>query len=133
MDCGLPLFASTIATPVLRREASMASTRIYRNVKIDCDGFNTESTNSKATVLLVRLTNGFDDEQNTESFCRYRSDDVCHACERSKIIRNDKRIEPDRDAGFGTRRRPFVKFSNPGQTYRESVSTSSGVGSDRLG
>jgi hypothetical protein len=32
-DCGLPLFASTIATPVLRKEASMASTRIDASLK----------------------------------------------------------------------------------------------------
>src|SRR4029077_14957066 len=32
-DCGLPLFASTIATPVLRREASIASTRIDASLK----------------------------------------------------------------------------------------------------
>src|SRR5215475_7445396 len=113
MDCGLPLFASTIATPVLRREASIAKTRIYRNVKIDCDGFNTESTNSKLTVLLERFSNARNDEQNTQVFYRYRSDDICIAGDQSKIIRNDKRFESDRDAGFGTGRRPFFKFPNP--------------------
>src|SRR5215475_15985126 len=104
MDCGLPLFASTIATPVLRKEASMASTRIYRNVKIDCDRFNTESTNSKATVLLERSSNGHGNEQDSQAFCRHRGDDVCHARDRSKIVRHDKRIKSNRDTGFGTGR-----------------------------
>src|SRR6187551_3308586 len=81
-DCGLPLFASTIATPVLRREASMASTRIYRNVKIDWNGFNTESTNSKATVLLERSTNEDVDQQDTQVSCQHRGRDISHACER---------------------------------------------------
>src|SRR5262252_6004990 len=74
-DCGFPLFASTIATPVLRKEASMARTRIYRNVKIDCDGFNTESTNSKATVLLERSSNGRCDQQEFQIFCGHPRDD----------------------------------------------------------
>ena len=39
----MPLFASTIATPVLRREASTASTRITVNLKITPSGFNPES------------------------------------------------------------------------------------------
>jgi hypothetical protein len=39
----------------------MASTRIYRNVKIDCCAFNMESTNSKATVLIGRGSNGHRD------------------------------------------------------------------------
>jgi hypothetical protein len=39
----LPLLASTIATPVLRKEASMASTRIYRKLKIVRRVFNPES------------------------------------------------------------------------------------------
>src|SRR6266511_526540 len=54
MERGLPLFASTIATPVLRREASTASTRIILSLK---------STGSRSTpkafaesFALVRLT-----------------------------------------------------------------------------
>src|SRR3954463_8023436 len=82
-DCGLPLLASTIATPVLRREASMASTRIYRNVKIDCTAFNMESTNSKTTVLLARVSNGDGDEHYSQAFCPHRYDDVCRAYQRS--------------------------------------------------
>src|SRR5215510_12198953 len=133
MDCGLPLFASTIATPVLRKEASMASTRIYRNVKIDCDGFNTESTNSKATVLLERSSNGRCDQQEFQNFCGHPRDDIHHARDRSKILRDDKRAKSNCDAGSGIARRLFVKFPNTGQTHCQSLSTARGAGLDRLG
>src|SRR5215475_6917534 len=120
MDCGLPLFASTIATPVLRKEASMASTRIYRNVKIDCDGFNTESTNSKITVSLAGVTNGHVDQQNCQTLRRHHGDGVCDVNDSVVIFCDDKRIEPNRDSRFGTARRLFIKFPNPGQTHCES-------------
>ena len=69
-----------------------------------------ESTNSKTTVLLAQVSNGHGDEQYSQAFCRYRSDHVCHARERSKIFRDDKRFKPNRDAGFGTARRLFLSF-----------------------
>jgi hypothetical protein len=59
MERSLPLFASTIATPVLRRETSTASTRIIVKVKIAQPGFNMESTNSKTKVLLARNVERF--------------------------------------------------------------------------
>src|SRR5215471_21674532 len=110
----------------------MARTRIYRNVKIDCDGFNTESTNSKATVLLERFSNARDEEQNSQAYDCYRSDDVYDARRQSKFLRNDKRAESDRDAGSGTAGRLFVKLPNPGQTHCESLSTARRTGPNRL-
>src|SRR5437016_2684625 len=132
-DCGLPLFASTIATPVLRRDASMASTRIYRNVKIDRCAFNTESTNSKTTVLLAWVSNGRGDQENSQAFCRHRGDDVCDFNDRIVIFRHDKRLESNRDAGFGTGRRLFAEFPDPGQADCESVSIASRAGPDEMG
>src|SRR6266511_3220032 len=43
-------------------------------------------------VLLARVLNGHGDQQNSQSFCRNRNDDVCHALWRSKIVRHDKRV-----------------------------------------
>src|SRR6188472_4533499 len=111
-----------MATPVFRREASMASTRIYRNVRIAGNAFNIESTNSKTTVLLARINNGQGDEKYSQVLCCYRNDDIRHPRGRSKLFRNDKRVKPNRDAGFGTARRLFVKFPNPGQADCESIS-----------
>ena len=86
-----------------------------------------ESTNSKTTVLLARLSNGHGDEQNSQAFCRDRGDDICHARERSKIFRHDKRVKSNRDAGFGTARRHFSlsfqiqdkRIANPYQLQAE--------------
>src|SRR5262249_39084798 len=86
--CGLPLLASTLAAPVLRREASMANTRIYRNRKIESNGVKTECTNSKTTLFLTRSSNGPCEEQNSQSSCRYCGGDIYHAGERSKDLRD---------------------------------------------
>src|SRR5215469_5237974 len=114
-----------MATPVFRREASMASTRIYRKFKIDCDAFKMESTNSKATVLLARLHNGYGDEKNNQALCRHWGDGIRDFNDGVFIVRHDKRVKPNRDAGFATQRGPLTEFSNSGQADRESVSTSS--------
>src|SRR5215510_4335408 len=129
----LPLFASTIATPVLRREASIASTRISPNVKIYYGAFNMESTNSNATVLLPPLSSGDDETQNRQRVCCHHRDDVRDTCERVVILRHDKRLKPNRHAGFATGRRPLDEFSNPRQADCESVSIASRAGPDRLG
>jgi hypothetical protein len=51
-----------MATPVLRKEASIASTRIYRNVKIDCRAFNTESSCAVMRFARVRFIDGAEGE-----------------------------------------------------------------------
>src|SRR5262249_44689737 len=114
-----------IATPVLRKEASMAKTRIYRNVKIDWRVFNTESTNSNPAALLARINYECGDTQNSHTNCHHRGDDVRDLRERAVFLGDNKRSKPDCDAGFGTGRRLLAEFSSPGQADCESVSTAS--------
>src|SRR4029453_1420270 len=133
---GLPLFASTIATPVLRREASMASTRIIDNLKITPLGFNTESTSSSATALL---------RQNVERFAKtsgerrinqlpydHRDHDRC-SFQRAFIIRYHERLESNRDAGVARRRGSLLKSANSRQADCQSVSIASRDGPDEMG
>jgi hypothetical protein len=67
-----------------------------------------ESTNSKTTVLLARLSNGHGDQQNSQALRRHRRDDICHGRERSKILRHDKGLKPNRDARFATEGRSYL-------------------------
>src|SRR5262245_36292084 len=102
----LPLFARPLVKPGLRRDGAMASTRISPNVKIYYGAFNMEATNSNATVLLPPLSSGDDETQNRQRVCCHHRDDVRDTCERVVILRHDKRLKPNRHAGFATGRRP---------------------------
>src|SRR5439155_2151667 len=124
MERGLPLFASTIAIPVLRREASMASMRIIGNLKITPPGFNTESTNSSATALLpanVERKAYTSDEQRVDQLpYDHRDYDRC-SFHRAFIIRYDERFEPNRDTGFAAQGRSLAESANPGRADCEPV------------
>src|SRR5258705_4843169 len=111
----------------------MASTRIYRDLKIDCCAFNMESTNSKITVLLARLSNGDGDEQYSQALCRHRGDDVGDFHECVVIFRHDERVKPNRDAGFAAERGSLIKSANSRQADCESVSIASRTGLDQMG
>ena len=68
----------------------MARTRIYSNVKIDCRGFNRESTNSNAAALLARINNESGDRQNNHAGCRHRGDGVRNLGEHAVLLRHNK-------------------------------------------
>ena len=61
------------------------------------------------------------------------SDDDRSSFQHSFIFRYNERFESDRDAGFATSRRSFLKFSDSGQADREPVSIARGVGPNEVG
>src|SRR5438874_8286971 len=136
MERGLPLFASTIATPVLRREASTASTRITVNLKSPGPGSTwnrqvpPQPLYSRQNVERSAYTNG---EQRVNQLpYDHRDHDRC-SFHRAFVIRYDERLESNRNAGFARRRRSLSKSANSRQADCEPVSIASRAGPDEMG
>ena len=74
--------------------------------------FNTESTNSKITVLLARRNQWTHRPTKTvRLFVVIMATVFAMLASQSVIFRNDKRIEPDRDSRFGTEKAIFRSAS----------------------
>src|SRR5436190_22436204 len=124
MERGLPLFASTIATPVLRREASTASTRITVILKSPGPGSTWNRQIRKHPFYSRRNVERFPQTNGEQRVDQWREEHRHHdgdALDCAFIIRYDERFESDRDARFARRRRSLVESANPRQADCEPV------------
>ena len=94
--------------------------------------FNSGIDKFETNSFTRAVSSGHAKEKPQGGCCHYH-DDSRDFGERAVILRYDKRVKPNRDAGFGTGRRLLAEFPNPGQADCESLSIANRVGSDAMG